>query len=137
MQDEKNILLFDGVCNLCNASVQFVLKRDKQKKFLFASLQSEIAEKLLSEQPEYITDLHSIVLLKNGKLYDKSTAALHLAKDLSNAWPLFYYLFIWWPKGIRDAIYSYISKHRYRWFGKQDTCSIPDNSQKDRFLDAK
>lgn len=136
MQNKNYILLFDGVCNLCNASVSFVLKRDTKKKFLFASLQSDIAKELLSKHPDYITKLQSIVLLKEAKVYDKSTAALHLAKDLNAAWPLLYYLFIWVPKCIRDAVYSVISKNRYKWFGKQESCSIPTKEQKDRFLDA-
>lgn len=135
MQDDKHILLFDGVCNLCNASVQFVLRRDMHKKFLFAALQSEIAHKILPDSPKYTTDLQSIVLLKEGKVFDQSTAALHLAKDLSGAWPLLYYLFIWWPKTFRDAIYRFIAKRRYKWFGKQDSCSIPDQNYQDRFLD--
>lgn len=135
METEKYILLFDGVCNLCNASVQFVLRRDKQKKFLYAALQSDIAQKLLLNSPKYTTDLQSIVLLKEGKVFDQSTAALHLVKELSGAWPLLYYLFIWWPKGIRDAIYNFIAKRRYKWFGKRDACSIPDYAYQDRFLE--
>lgn len=135
MQNEKHILLFDGVCNLCNASVQFILRRDKNKKFLFASLQSDIALKLLPSASNYTTDLQSIVLLKDGKILDKSTAALHIAKDLCGVWPLLYYLFIWWPKCIRDVIYKFIAKRRYKWFGKQESCNIPDESNRDRFLE--
>lgn len=135
MQNEKHILLFDGVCNLCNASVQFILRRDKSKKFLFASLQSDVASKLLPTASKYTRELQSIVLFKDGKILDKSTAALHIAKDLSGAWPILYYLFICWPKSIRDAIYSFIAKRRYKWFGKQDSCSIPDESNQDRFLE--
>lgn len=135
MHDDKYILLFDGVCNLCNASVQFVLRRDKHKKFLFAALQSDIAHKLLLDSAKYTNDLQSIVLLKEGKVLDQSTAALHLTKDLSGAWPLLYYLFIWWPKGIRDTVYKFIAKRRYKWFGKKDSCSIPDENYQDRFLE--
>lgn len=134
MINEKQILLFDGVCNLCNASVQFVLHRDKDAKFAFAALQSDIAKDLLLDHPEYIKDLHSIVLIKNGTVLDRSTAALHVAKELSAAWPLLYYLFIWWPKAIRDALYEFVASRRYRWFGKQDSCSIPDEDYQDRFL---
>lgn len=134
MKDGKHILLFDGVCNLCNASVQFVLRRDKKEKFLFAPLQSPIAEKLLAGNSNYITDLHSIVLIKNGEIFDESSAALYTAKELSAGWPLLYYLFIWWPKSIRDAIYRFVAKRRYKWFGKRDACSIPDKNYQDRFL---
>lgn len=137
MKDVQQILLFDGVCNLCNASVQFVLRRDKDEVFLFAPLQSPIAEKLLSStsaKKDYITDLHSIVLIRKGQVYDESSAALYTAKELSGGWPLLYYLFIWWPKGIRDAIYRFVAKRRYKWFGKQNTCSLPDKNYQDRFL---
>lgn len=134
MKDGKHILLFDGVCNLCNASVQFVLRRDKKENFLFAPLQSPIAEKLLAGNSNYITDLHSIVLIKNGEIFDESSAALYTAKELSAGWPLLYYLFIWWPKSIRDAIYRFVAKRRYKWFGKRDACSIPDKNYQDRFL---
>lgn len=134
MKDGKHILLFDGVCNLCNASVQFVLRRDKKEKFLFAPLQSPIAEKLLAGNSNYITDLHSIVLIKNGEIFDESSAALYTAKELSAGWSLLYYLFIWWPKSIRDAIYRFVAKRRYKWFGKRDACSIPDKNYQDRFL---
>lgn len=134
MKDKKQILLFDGVCNLCNASVQFVLRRDKNAKIVFAALQSDIAKKLLIDNPEYITDLHSIVLIKNGSVLDGSTAALHVAKELPAAWPLLYYFFIWWPKAIRDGLYKFVANRRYKWFGKQDSCSIPDEDYQDRFL---
>lgn len=134
MKEGKHILLFDGVCNLCNASVQFVLRRDKKEKFLFAPLQSPIAEKLLAGNSNYITDLHSIVLIKNGEIFDESSAALYTAKELSAGWSLLYYFFIWWPKSIRDAIYRFVAKRRYKWFGKRDACSIPDKNYQDRFL---
>lgn len=134
IQKDKYIILFDGVCNLCNATVQFVLSRDKNKKFLFSALQSNVAHQLLAHQSKYITSLQSIVLIKNNEIYDESTAALHIAKDLSGAWPLLYYLFIWWPKIIRDSVYKFIAKRRYKWFGKKDSCSIPNVNYKDRFL---
>lgn len=137
MNEVQQILLFDGVCNLCNATVQFVLRRDKKEVFLFSPLQSRIAAKLLSDTPtkkDYITDLHSIVLIRKGQVYDESSAALYTAKELSGGWPLLYYLFIWWPKFIRDAMYRFVAKRRYKWFGRQDACSIPDKKYQDRFL---
>lgn len=134
MQTPKNILFFDGVCNLCNASVAFILKREKSNKLLYASLQGETAKEILKNKGDYIDNLSSIVLYKNNKIYDKSTAALLVAKDLKVLWPLFYYLFIWWPKPIRDTIYSWIAKNRYKWFGKQEQCMIPEKSVSHRFL---
>lgn len=134
MFGKKQILLFDGVCNLCDTTVQFVLQRDKKEIFLFAPLQSPIAKKLLVAEPNYITGLYSIVLIKNGVIFDESTAVLYLVKELAGAWPLLYYLFIWWPKPIRDALYRFVAKRRYRWFGKRDFCRIPDKAYQDRFL---
>lgn len=135
MSAVKNILFFDGVCNLCNASVQFVIKREKNSSLSFAPLQGETAKEILKDKKDYIDNLSSLILYKNNKIYDKSTAALLVAKDLKALWPLVYYLFIWWPKPIRDAIYSWIAKNRYKWFGKQEQCMIPEKSVSHRFLE--
>ncbi|RED93185.1 putative DCC family thiol-disulfide oxidoreductase YuxK [Marinoscillum furvescens DSM 4134] len=130
------VILFDGVCNLCNSSVDFVIRRDKQKRFQFASLQSPEAEQLLKEagspQP---TELESVVLVKEDRVYNRSDAALEIARNLSGLWPLLY-VFKLIPRALRDAVYRYIAKKRYRWFGKRDTCRLPDESEKERFLDS-
>ena len=129
-----HIILFDGICNLCNSAVQFVIRNDKKKRFKFASLQSEAGKFLLLKgnlEPEK-TD--SFVLISEGFYYTRSTAALKVLKLLGGRW-LLLYIFILIPAFIRDSVYNLIANHRYRWFGKKDSCMIPDASLKERFLD--
>lgn len=135
MQKSKYIILFDGVCNLCNSTVVFILQRDKYNRFLFAALQSNTARNLWKDGQNYSTDLQSIVLLKKDKIYDQSSAALHIAKELSGAWPLLFYMFIWIPKGIRDTLYKFVAKRRYKWFGKRGTCMISLPKHQNKFLE--
>ncbi len=127
------ILLFDGVCNLCNASVQFVLKRDTEGQFRFASLQSEAAQELLRQFPEAPAGINTVVLIENGQLYTKSDAALRAAKRLPGPWPLLYG-FILLPRSLRNLVYDWIARNRYRWFGKEDQCMLPRPEWKERFL---
>lgn len=127
------IIFFDGVCNLCNNSVQFIIKRDKKNKFKFASLQSSFAKNNLSKHID-VDKLESIVLLNEDKLYTKSAAALLIARELSGMWPMFY-VFIIIPSFIRDWFYNIIAKNRYRIFGKKDSCMIPSPAFKEKFLD--
>lgn len=131
---EKKIILFDGVCNLCNRSVNFIVDRDPEAQFLFAPLQSKIATDLLNELGEQEQTLNSIILIENGNIFRHSTAALRISKQLSSLWPLFY-LFILLPKFLRDPIYIVIAKNRYKWFGKKSTCRLPTKELQSRFLD--
>jgi predicted DCC family thiol-disulfide oxidoreductase YuxK len=128
------IILFDGVCNLCNNSVQFILKRDSQQKFLFGSLQGEAGQALLKKFNLPANDFHSFVLIEGEKVYTKSTAALRVVKHLKRGWQLLYG-FIILPKFLRDGIYGWIAGNRYKWFGKRDTCRLPTSEEKSRFLD--
>ena len=130
---KKEIILFDGVCNLCNGSVQFVIQRDRLGKFNYAALQSAAGQGLLKEHHLPTTDFYSIILVKEGKIYQRSRAALEIARGLSGMWPLFY-AFIIVPPFIRNAVYDWISRNRYRWFGKKDECMIPTAELKSRFL---
>ena len=130
---EESIIFFDGVCNLCNSSVNFVIKRDKKSVFKFATLQSELARKILSDNSLLFTDLNSFVLVENGIVYTRSTAALRVCRYLNGWWPLMFG-FIIVPRFIRDIIYNLISKNRYRWFGKKENCMIPTSDVKARFL---
>jgi predicted DCC family thiol-disulfide oxidoreductase YuxK len=127
------VILFDGVCNLCDSSVQFVIKHDKDKVFSFASLQSESGQKLLEEYHLPKSEFNSFVLVENGKAYTKSSAALMVAKKLSGPVKLLYGLKIV-PVFIRNTVYNLIAKNRYRWFGKKDSCMIPTPSLQSRFL---
>ena len=128
------VILFDGVCNLCNASVQFVIKHDKKRLFRFASLQSSFVEKVLKENKLSSNTFNSFILLDNNKIYTRSTAALLVAKNLSGLTKLLYG-FIIVPKFIRDFIYNMIAKNRYKWFGKQETCWLPTPQLKSLFFE--
>lgn len=130
---EEPIILFDGVCNLCNGSVQYVLKHDKKKLFRFASLQSDSGQQLLKKYKLPYNNFNSFVLLQNEKAYLKSTAALMVAKQLRGFTQILY-AFIIVPTFIRDAVYNLISKNRYKWFGKKDSCMVPTTELKSRFL---
>lgn len=129
----KKIILFDGVCNLCNHSVQFVIERDKQKKFKFSSLQSPFGQKILKENKLNTNDFSSFLYLENGNIHTKSSASLRVAKELSGIIKVFY-IFIIIPKPIRDFFYSIIAKNRYKWFGKEDSCWLPTPDLKERFI---
>ena len=131
--DTQAVIFFDGVCNLCNGAVNFVIKRDKKSVFKFATLQSEIGSKLLLEKDYSKSDLSSFVLLLNNRLYTRSTAALLVCSYLSGLWPAMY-CFIIVPKFIRDFIYNIISKNRYQWFGKNEECMIPTPGLKAKFI---
>jgi predicted DCC family thiol-disulfide oxidoreductase YuxK len=131
---DQPIILFDGVCNLCTASVRFVIERDARKQFRFASLQSPVAEKLLGSQPKGRDKLESMILIVGDKIYRKSTAALLTAKRLDGLWPLLS-IFLLVPRPLRNAVYDWIGSRRYRMFGKQDVCWQPHSDFSDRFLD--
>lgn len=130
---ERPVILFDGVCNLCSASVQFILKRDMEKKFMFASLQSVYGQNLLKQFNLPADTFNSFILFEDGKIYTRSTAALKMFSQLKN-WG---WVKIFWavPKFIRDAIYNLIAKNRYKWFGKKEECWVPTPDLKARFLD--
>ncbi len=127
------IILFDGVCNLCNTSVQTVIKKDKQGIFYFASLQSEAGQNLLKEFNLPQENFNSFILIQNGKAYQKSTAALMVAKQLNGLLKLLY-VFIIVPTFIRDTVYNIVANNRYKWFGKKESCMIPTPELKARFL---
>jgi predicted DCC family thiol-disulfide oxidoreductase YuxK len=133
VNNNRKILLFDGVCNLCNGAVQFVIKRDKNARLKFASLQSEAGQKLLQEFHLPADEFESFVFIDGDKAYTKSTAALQVAKNLGSFWKTFY-AFIIIPKPIRDFAYSLIAKNRYKMFGKRESCMIPTPELKSRFL---
>jgi predicted DCC family thiol-disulfide oxidoreductase YuxK len=129
----QKVILFDGVCNLCNHSVQFIIKRDKEGKFQFTSLQGETGLRL-REKYKLNDKIDSIVLIENNRYFTESTAALKIAKHLDGFWKCLYILWIV-PRPIRNFIYRYIAKNRYKWFGKNDACMLPTKEIKERFLD--
>ena len=123
-QETHPVILFDGVCNLCSGAVQFVIKRDPKDIFRFASLQSDYGEKVLHDFQLNSNGYASFVLLENGKIYTKSTAALMVARKLSGGMK-FMYAFMIIPTSVRDFFYNIIARNRYKWFGKKSTCWLP------------
>jgi predicted DCC family thiol-disulfide oxidoreductase YuxK len=134
MKQSNKIILFDGVCNLCNNSVQFVIERDTDNVFKFAALQSEIGQQLAKVRGIDTAVVNSIILLEPGvAYYTKSTAALKIAQSFGGAWQLTTVL-EWIPENIRNWVYDYIAKNRYKWYGKKDACMIPTPDLKSKFL---
>ncbi len=127
------IVLFDGVCNFCNASVNFVIERDKVGYFKFAPLQSEIGEELMAKHGINTADTDSVIVVENDRAYTHSSGALRIAKQLDGIWS-WTYAFIAVPKPIRDLAYRMFAKHRYRLFGRQDACMMPTPEIRARFL---
>ena len=131
----KKIILFDGICNLCNDVVLKVIKYDKKNIFLFSSLQSKIGKEITDHLGIDISKIDSIILYEPDISYDiKSTAALKILQDFSGIWNLFSILLLL-PEGFRNLIYDYIAKNRYKWFGKKEKCMIPTPELKEKFLD--
>ena len=130
---KQSIILFDGLCNLCDAAVNFVIKHDFEKNFLFTSLQSDVGQKLLKKYNLPLENFNSFTLIQNNEVYTQSTAALKVAKQLKSGIK-FLYIFIIIPPFVRNAIYNWIAKNRYKWFGKKEVCLIPTPELKARFL---
>jgi predicted DCC family thiol-disulfide oxidoreductase YuxK len=126
------IVLFDGVCNVCDAAVNFIIDHDRDGKFKFASLQSDVGRKLCREHgiPE---DFDTIAFIEGGKPYTRSAAVLQIAKGLDGAWPVLFSLVVL-PRSVRDRGYRYFAAHRYAWFGKQESCRVPTPDIRRRFL---
>lgn len=138
MNDEEirqgKIILFDGICNLCNGSVIFILKREKDPVFRFASIQSKAGKELL-EWCQLPSDFNqAVVYIENGRVYLGSAAALNIGRNLIFPCSLLSYAGFVVPKFIRDWVYNQIAQHRYRWFGRKDVCMVPTQSLKARFL---
>ncbi|KAB7671804.1 thiol-disulfide oxidoreductase DCC family protein [Bacillus sp. B1-b2] len=125
------IILFDGVCNLCSHTVTFIIKRDPNSLFSFTSIQGKTGEKLIKDY--HIPNVDSVILIKNGKYYIHSDAVLEICLHLGKAWRFFYILKII-PKFIRDPLYEFVARNRYKWFGKQESCMLPTEELKKRFL---
>jgi predicted DCC family thiol-disulfide oxidoreductase YuxK len=130
----KYLVLFDGVCNLCNSSVQFILKRDKHRKFLFGSLQGTAGQELLTKFNLPVNQFNSFILVEGEHFYTRSTAVLRMLKHLGRGWQL-WYAFIIIPPFIRNAVYNLIARNRYKWFGKKDECRVPTPEERALFLD--
>ncbi len=128
------VLLFDGVCNLCTWSVQFVLKHDRQGEIKFASLQSQAAQAILREFNRDRTGFDSVIYIKHGHLYERSNAALEVIKEFAPVWQALL-MFKLLPRPLRDAVYNLIANYRYKVFGKRDSCYWPSSDISHRFLE--
>lgn len=133
LPDNISIVLFDGICNFCNSSVNRIIRHDKKNKFRFAALQSETGKKLAEQYGIDAKKTDSIILIENKKAYTKSAAILRIAKSLDKLYPLLYGMSII-PAFIRNAVYDLIAKKRYKWFGKKETCMIPTEEVKEKFI---
>lgn len=132
--EENPIILFDGVCNFCNASVNFLIKQDKKNVLRFAALQSKAGQQLAEKYDLPKENFDSFVLIDEGKIYTQSTAGLRAYGKLPSIWK---WTQIFWivPKFFRNAVYDFVAKNRYKWFGKKDECMIPTPEVRSRFLD--
>ena len=130
---DKSIILFDGICNLCNSSVRLILKNDTKEAFLFSSIQSDASQKLLLQLNRKNNQLKSILLVENGEIFEKSEAVLRIAAKLRFPWNLAR-LFVILPKSWRDRIYDYVARNRYSWFGKKDKCVYRIDAYENRFI---
>ncbi|KIO76218.1 hypothetical protein TH53_16280 [Pedobacter lusitanus] len=130
---QHSIIFFDGVCNLCTGSVKFVIKRDRKDQFRFAPLQSDVAQQYLGPFGLSLSELSSIILFENGRVYQRSAAALRITRHLSGGWPLLYGLMII-PGFIRDFVYNQIAKRRYSIWGREESCIVPTAELKAKFL---
>ena len=133
MVSSSPIILFDGICNLCNRSVQFIIKPDKEKVYRFAAFQSKAGQKLLQQYNLPLKQYSSFLLIENNKAYSQSTAALKVAKNLSGLVKLAV-VFNIVPAGIRNIVYNFVARNRYQWFGKKESCMVPTQDLKARFL---
>ena len=134
MDMSQPVILFDGVCNLCAWSVQFIIRRDPCGQFRFAALQSPVGQRLLAERGADARGLDSVVLIEGARWYARSDAALRIARRLSGAWPLLALLRVL-PRPLRDWAYDFVARNRYRWFGRQDACMLPTPTLRARFLE--
>jgi predicted DCC family thiol-disulfide oxidoreductase YuxK len=129
----KRLILFDGVCNWCNAWVNFAIAHDPDRRFKFGTLQSEPAQHILRDLQLSATDYQTFLLLERGRVYTRSTAALRVIRQLSWWWPL-YYVGVLVPGPLRDLVYDFVARHRHQWMGRSDTCRVPTQAERDRFV---
>jgi predicted DCC family thiol-disulfide oxidoreductase YuxK len=131
----ESILLFDGVCHMCHSAVQFVLRHNSKQDIYFTSLQSETGQKLLAAHGYPENDLQSVVFIEGNRLYTKSDAALHVGKKLDGGWRTLSLIGLAIPRFIRDLIYAWVARNRYRWFGQSEQCLLPTPEVRSRFLE--
>lgn len=132
--ERPRIIIFDGICNFCNGSVNFIIQRDPGKKFKFTPMQSDVAKKLIEEHGVPEVGVETFLLIKNGVCFVRTDAALEIAKDLVQPWPIFR-IFRVFPRSVRDYFYKLFARNRYKLFGKRDVCMMPTPAFKNRFIE--
>jgi predicted DCC family thiol-disulfide oxidoreductase YuxK len=132
-ESPRSVILFDGVCNFCNASINFLMDRDPDGRFVFGALQSEEGRAMLRDLDLADDYIDSIVLIEDGKAWTASDAVLQISCHMSGLWPVLRWARIL-PKSLRDAVYNWIATHRYTWFGKRESCRVPTPEERSRFL---
>ena len=132
-ESPRSVILFDGVCNFCNASINFLMDRDPDGRFVFGALQSEEGRAMLRDLDLADDYIDSIVLIEDGKAWTASDAVLQISRHMSGLWPALRWSRIL-PKSLRDAVYNWIATHRYTWFGKRESCRVPTPEERSRFL---
>lgn len=133
MRPSKKIIIFDGICVLCNSWVDFIIKRDRDNLFRFSPLQSNAGKALLEKFSIDIYKSDSLVLIDENRYFIKSGAVLHIVDNLHYPWRIFY-VFRFIPRFLRDFIYDFIAKYRYKLFGKRKSCRLPVGAEKERFI---
>ncbi len=133
LSHQHPVVLFDGVCNLCNGTVNFLLRQDRRARLRFAPLQAAASQLLLRQLGRGTAEFDTMLLLENGVVYQKSTADLRISRHLPSAWPLLYGLLLV-PRFLRDGIYDFVARNRYRWFGRQDACMLPSAKVRGQFV---
>jgi predicted DCC family thiol-disulfide oxidoreductase YuxK len=131
--DAHPVILFDGICNFCNSTINYVIRKDPRAVLKFATLQSDTAKKILAGDHLTAKGLNSFVFVEKGKVFTRSTAALRVCRYMKGLWPLMYGFMIV-PRFIRDGIYDWVAANRYKWFGKKEVCMVPTGSMRARFL---
>lgn len=131
--NSKKIILFDGVCNLCNASIQKVIENDEKNIFQFASLQSEFGQEFLKKREFSQDEYNSMILIEGDKFYTRSDAALRIGKELKGIYKISAVL-LWVPRFVRNGVYNLVAKNRYKWFGKKESCWLPTPELKQKFI---
>lgn len=134
VSESHPLVLFDGVCHLCDGAVQFIIRRDPRRRFRYASLQSDVGREIL-EKHQVPASLDTMVLIEGGRAYVRSDAALRIARGLRFPWPVVG-LFVLIPRFLRDGVYDWVARHRYRWFGKSEQCRLPQPGERELFLES-
>jgi predicted DCC family thiol-disulfide oxidoreductase YuxK len=129
----ERVIVFDGVCNWCNAWVNFTINHDPHGKLKFGTLQSEQGQRILEDLQLSQDSFETFLLLERAQVFTKSTAALRITRHLSGIWPLLYLLIVV-PRPLRDAVYDFVARHRYKWMGKAEACRIPSPNERTRFV---